>query len=260
MATQCRAPCAQVLHLSAGFFGFVIAECFGLLVGQRQIEAVAVGNELVFVQLLLAVRGHLALSGVAHAVALFGVREDDRGLTDMRYCGCVGGVNFDDVMAAAFEAVNLLIRHALRQCGQLGRLTKEGVAVVAAVFGGEGLHLAIDRVGEDLGQSARHVAGKQAVPVAAPNQFDHLPTRAAEQALQLVDDAAIAAHRAVEPLQVAVDHPNQVVQPLARGQRQRTHALGLVHLTVAKHPPHFSIIAVEQVAMREVAHEARVVD
>ena len=38
-------------------------------------------------------------------------------------------------------------------------------------------------------QRAAAVAREQAVPVAAPDQLDHLPARTAEQLLQLVDDA-----------------------------------------------------------------------
>ena len=152
----------------------------------------------------------------------------------------VGGVDLDDVVAAALEAVDLLVGHALRQARQLLVLAKEVVAVEAAVLGGKGLHLAVHRVGKGPDQRPGDVARKQAVPVAAPDQFDDVPAGAAEQLFQFVDDAAVAAHRAVQALQVAVDHPDQVVQPLARGQRQRAHALGLVHLAVAKHAPHLA--------------------
>ncbi len=174
-------------------------------------------------------------------------------------CG-VGGVDFHQVVAAALQAVDLLVRHALGQRGQRGVLAKEVVAVEAPILGGKGLHLAVDRALQSARQGACEVAGKQAVPVAAPHQLDDVPARSGKQAFQLVDDAAVAAHRAIEPLQVAVDHPDQVVQPLARSQGEGAGALGLVHLAVAKHAPHFSACAVEQVAVREVAHEARVVD
>ena len=250
----------QVSHLGAVFRRLEEFEVGRLLVGQRQVEAVAKFDQRRIVQLLLAVRGHLALAGRAHAVALLGVRQDHGGLAAVRGGRGVGGVDLHQVVAAALQAVDLLVGHALRQALELLVLAEEVVAVEAAVLGGEGLHLAVHRVGEGAGQGAGAVAGEQAVPVAAPHQLDHVPAGAAEQLLQLVDDAAVAAHRAVEPLQVAVDHPDQVVQLLARGERQRAHALGLVHLAVAEHAPDFAAFAVEQVAVREVAHEARVVD
>ena len=53
---------------------------------------------------------------------------------------------------------------------------------------------------------------------AAPDHLDHVPAGAAEIGFQLLDDLAVAAHRAVEALQVAVDDEDQVVEPLARRQ------------------------------------------
>jgi hypothetical protein len=44
---------------------------------------------------------------------------------------------------------------------------------------------------------------------------------AAEERLQLLDHLAVAAHRAVQALQVAVDHAGEVVQLLAGGQADR---------------------------------------
>jgi hypothetical protein len=59
-----------------------------------------------------------------------------------------------------------------------------------------------------------------------------------EQASSSCDDPAVAAHRAVEALQVAVDDEDQVVQSLARGQgRARSCDLGFVHLAIAEHTP-----------------------
>ncbi len=53
-------------------------------------------------------------------------------------------MNFDKVVAAAFESVNLLVGHALGQACQFGVLAKKGVAIEAPVFGCKGLHLAVD--------------------------------------------------------------------------------------------------------------------
>ena len=248
-AAQLLAPLVQVLHLGAVVGRFVEVEVFHLLVGQRQVEAVAERDEVGFVELLVAVGGHLALTGRAHAVAFFGLGQDDGGLAFVGGRGRVGGVDFHEVVAAAFEAVDLLVGHALGEALQRFVLAKEVVAVEAAVLGGEGLHLAVDRVGEGAGQRPCGVAGEEAVPVGTPHEFDHVPAGTGEELFQLVDDAAVAAHRAVEALQVAVDHPDQVVQPFAGGERQGAHALGLVHLAVTEHAPDFPAFAVEQLAV-----------
>jgi hypothetical protein len=259
-AAQAGAVLAQVAHLGAVVGGFVKRQALGLLVAQRQVKAVAVVDQVLLVELLLAVRGHLALACAAHAKAFFGVRQDHRGLAPVRRRSGISGMDFHDVVAPAFEPVDLLVGHALRQPRQLFVLAKEVVAVVAPVFGGKGLHLAVHRVGKGAQQSARGVARQQAVPVAAPDQFDDVPAGAGKQFFQLVDDAAIAAHRAVQALQIAVDHPHQVVEFFSGGQGQRAHAFGLVHLAVAKHAPHLAGAAVLQLAVRQVAHEAGVVD
>ena len=52
----------------------------------------------------------------------------------------------------------------------------------------------------------------------APNDLDHVPARAAEDGLELLDDLAVAPHGAVEALQVAVHDERQVVEA-SRGRR-----------------------------------------
>ena len=250
----------QVPHLLAIVRGFVKRQAGCLRVGQRQLKAVAEIDQVAVVELLLAVRGHLALAGAAHAKTLLGVRQDHGRLTPMPGRRRVGSEDLHQVVSAALEAVDLLVRHSLRESDQLRVLAEKVFAVVAPVFGSEGLHLAVNRVGEGARQRAAAVACKQAIPVAAPDQLHDVPAGTGEQFFQLIDDAAVAAHRPVEALQVAVDDPHQVVEALARSQRQRTHRLWLVHLAVAKNAPHLAAIAVEQLSVRQVAHEARLKD
>ena len=86
-------------------------------------------------------------------------------------------------------------------------------------------------------QQARLVLLEERIPVAAPDDFDDVPAGAAERAFQLLDDLAVAAHRAVEPLQVAVDDEDQVVELLARGERDGAERFGLVAFAVAQERP-----------------------
>ena len=97
---------------------------------------------------------------------------------------------------------------------------------------------------------------EEVVPPAAPDDLDDVPARAAEDRLELLDDLAVAAHRTVEPLQVAVDDEDQVVELLARRDRQSGHRLGLVHLAVADERPHLRLARVGHLARHEVAVEA----
>ena len=61
-------------------------------------------------------------------------------------------------------------------------------------------------------------------------------------------------------MQIAVHHPDQVVQAFARGERERAHAFRFVHFAVAEHAPDFAFLAVDQASVRQIAHETRVVD
>ena len=79
-------------------------------------------------------------------------------------------------------------------------------------------------------------------------------------AFQLLDDLAVAAHRAVEALQVAVDDEDQVVEPLAARQRDRAEALRLVRLAVAEEGPDLAVRGLGQAAALQVLQEARLVD
>jgi len=205
-------------------------------------------------------RGHLALPGAAHAIAFFSVRQNHGGLT-LVAGGCgVGCMDFYQVMATAFEPVNLIVCHALCKACQFFVLAKKSVAVKPAIFGCKGLHLAINRVGKSLGQCPGDIARKQAVPVAAPHQLDDVPASPCKQFFKFVNDAAVAAYRPVKPLKVAVNDPDHVVEPFTRSKRQGAHGLWLIHLTIAKYPPNFSGGTIQQPPVRQVAHEARVVD
>src|SRR3546814_4885922 len=79
-------------------------------------------------------------------------------------------------------------------------------------------------------------------------------------AFQLPDDLAVAAHRAVQALQVAVDHEDQVVQALAAGDGNRAQALRLVGLAVAEEAPDLAVGLGHQAAAFEVLEVARLVD
>ena len=81
---------------------------------------------------------------------------------------------------------------------------------------------------------------QEGVPVRGPNELDDVPPGTTEDRLELLNHLAVAAHRSVEPLQIAVDNEDQVVEVLARRQRDGAQRLGLVHLAVAEKRPDLS--------------------
>ena len=99
------------------------------------------------------------------------------------------------------------------------------------------LILAVDDFAHALDEQAVVVGREQRIPVAAPDHLDDVPAGAAEDRFELLDDLAVAADRAVEPLQVAVDDEDQVVELLARREGDGAERFRLVGLAVAEERP-----------------------
>src|SRR3954449_1422125 len=137
---------------------------------------------------------------------------------------------------------------------------EEGLADIAAAGDRVLLELAVERVVHLLDECAVHVAGQELVPFAGPDDLDDVPAGTAEDRLELLDDLAVAADRAVEALEVAVDDEDQVVELLARRERDRAERLGLVGLAVAEEGPDLAAFGLRHPAALEVLHEPRLVD
>ena len=219
--------------------------------GVRDWDAGRVAEALEVVQrkLLHLVGGVAALEVVAQRVALDGLGQDDRRLTLVLHGRAVRGVDLAVVVAAALEVPDLLVGHRLDE--RLGPrvAAEEVVADVAAVVGLVGLVVAVGRGVHQVHQGAVAVGVQQRVPLAAPDHLDDVPARAAEERLQLLDDLAVAAHRTVEALQVAVDDERQVVQRLVGRDLDQPAALGFVHLAVAEERPHVLVGGVLEAAV-----------
>ena len=104
------------------------------------------------------------------------------------------------------------------------------------------------------------IAREELIPVRTPDDLEDVPSGTAEHGLQLVDDARVAAHRAVQPLQVAVDDEDQVVELLACAQRDRAQRVYLIRLAITDERPHLAIGVRNQAAVLQILHEARLVD
>ena len=164
------------------------------------------------------------------------------------------------IVAAAVQAGELLVGLVLDELQQLGILAEEFLAEVGAALGFEGLVVAVDALFHALEQQALVVALEELVPVRTPDDLDDVPAGAAEDAFEFVDDALVAAHRAVEPLQVAVDDEDQVVELFARAEGDGAEGVDFIGFAVADEGPDLAVGLLDQAAVFEVAHEARLVD
>src|SRR6185437_16973082 len=150
--------------------------------------------------------------------------------------------------------------HMFHQLQQLGIFAEELLARVSPALGLEVLILAIHALTHALHQQAGSIAGKQIVPILAPEHLNDVPTRTAEDAFQLLNNVAIAAHWTVEPLEIAVDDENQVIEFLARGERNRAERLHLVRLAVADEGPDVTIGFRDNAAVFQISHESRLIN
>ena len=259
-AAQRGAALADELGLGRVLGRLVERDVADLLVGQLELEAVAEGQQRRLVHLLLLMGDVLALAGLAHPVALDRLGQDHGRRAVVLGRGLVGGVDLALVEPAAVERPDLLVGHVGDHRPQLRRDAEEVLAHVGAVAGLVGLVVAVERLVHAREQVALVVGREERVPARAPDHLDDVPAVAAEVRLELLDDLAVAAHRAVEPLQVAVDDEDQVVEVLTAGHRDRAQRLRLVHLAVAHERPHLAPGGLGQAAALQVLHEARLVD
>ena len=163
-----------------------------------------------------------ALTGRAHAKTFDGFDQQHRGLVFvLDRCG-IGGIDLLRVMATTAQIPNVVVAQLGHHLQGARVAAKEMFAHIRAIVGLESLVVAVHGFHHDASQCAVFVAGNQGVPVATPNQFEHIPTRTTEFTLELLDDLAVATHWPVQTLQIAVDDKNQVVEFFSGGQTDGT--------------------------------------
>ena len=151
--------------------------------------------------------------------------------------GLVGGVNLVVVEAAAAETPDLVVAHVLDHLAKPRVGTEEVLAHIRTGFGLVPLVFAVHRRVHLVDQDSVDIRRQQWIPVGSPQDLDDVPSGTAEGGLEFLNDLAVAAHRPVQPLQVAVDHPGQIVELLAGGQVDGTESLRLVGLAVTDERP-----------------------
>ena len=167
----------------------------------------------------------LAFAGFAQSVAFDGLGQDDRRGANVIDGGAVGRMHFDGIVPAQSHARQLLVGKMLNHFEQARVGAEQILAEVCSALDEIFLILPVADFSETPYQNAIAVGANQAIPVRAPDHFDDIPSRTAEDGLEFLNDLSVAAHRTVEALQVAVHHENQIVEILARSQRDRSQRL-----------------------------------
>ena len=224
------------------------------------VQPVAEGEQLVLRHLLELVGGVARLEVGPEGPTLDGLGQDRGRCPFVLDRGLVRGVELPVVVPPAREVAQVVVGQVLDHAPQPRVGTEEVLADVGATLDRVLLELAVDRRVHLVEQDAVGVTGEELVPLRAPDDLDDVPTRASEHGLELLDDLAVAAHGAVEALQVAVDDEDEVVELLARRDRERAERLRLVALSVAHVAPDTRAAGVGDAPVEQVAVEAGLVD
>ncbi len=156
--------------------------------------------------------------------------------------------------------MNLLVCEMIHQLSQLRILAEEMSARVAAGLDGILLVIAVNRFLHAFDEQPALVRSEERIPVRPPNYLDNVPASALEHRFEFLNDLAVATYWAIQSLQVAVDHPYQVVEVLAGSQGKRPQRFGFVCLTVAKEAPDLGLFAFEETAGLKIPSKPRLVD
>ena len=230
-----------------------------MLVGKRHVEPVAEFLETFQIQLL-----HLV--GLVHrltstgGIAFYGLGQNHGGTPGVLGGLMVSRVHLERVMATTVEAIDVLVGHVRHQFLQLRIGAEEMLAGVGAAVLLVGLILTIHALFHTAAQQALVIFFKQGIPQTPPDHLDHIPAGTTEHAFQFLNDLAVTPYRAIQTLQVTVDHKHQVIQLLAAGQSQRTEGFRLVHLAIAHEGPHLAVVLLDQLAVLQVLHDVGLID
>ena len=122
-------------------------------------------------------------------------------------------------MTAAQKFGNLLVAQMRDEFEQLRILTEEMFPRITPRFDDVFLVITVAAFFHALEQQTGLVALNNFIPLGSPNHFDDVPTRTPDKTFKLLNDFSVAAHRPVEPLQIAVHNPDDVIQTFARSER-----------------------------------------
>ena len=250
----------QVFVLFGIFLEGDVRQFFDVSIGNRHVETIAEVVNPFHVHFLHLVSDVFTFRGFTHAVTFDGVGQDNGRFAFgvLRFFQC--SEDFLRIVTTTVQRPDFVVGHVFDQRRGFRVTAEEVLAHVSAVFGFEGLVVAVQGLVHQLNQFTAGVFAQQLVPTAAPDHFQHLPACAGEDAFQFVDDLAVTGDRAVQALQVTVDDEHQVVQLLAGGDGDGAFGFRLIHLAVAQEGVNGLLRGVFQAAVFQVFQELRLID
>src|SRR5437870_5066503 len=115
-------------------------------------------------------------------------------------------MHFDRIVSTQPQPRKLIVRKMFHHSQQPRIAAEQVLPEICSALNEEFLILTVGDFAQTTHQQAIAIILNEAVPIAAPNDLDHIPAGAAENRLQLLNNFSFASHMTVEPLQVAVDY------------------------------------------------------
>ena len=123
-------------------------------------------------------------------------------------------------MAAALEAPDLIIAPSGNHRSGARILTEELFSNIRAIFCLEGLEVTIGGAVHQLDERTIAILREELIPFPSPYDLEDIPSCASEERFEFLDDLAVSTDRAIESLQIAVDHEDEVVESFTRCERK----------------------------------------
>ncbi len=186
--------------------------------------------------------------------------ENNRGLAIRSHCLRVGSVDFIGVVTSPIKRHDIFVREMLYHLEKLRVSSEEVFSGVGPSPTGIVLIFAINHLIHPRLENAVLVCLQQRIPVPAPDHFDHVPTCASENTLELLDNFAIPTHRPIKALQVAVNDKNQIIEAFSSCLTDSTQRFRFIHLAIAEKCPDLAITVVQQTPIGQVFHQVSLVN
>jgi hypothetical protein len=200
-----------------------------------------------------------ALSG-GDTITLDGLDENYRGLACYREGFCIRRIDFLRILTTPLDLANFLIRECIHHALE-GRIAFHPVFTLnLARKYRVALIVAIQALIHAFLEYTLVVLRQQAIPATAPDHLDHFPVGTAKRALQLLDDLAVATHRTIQPLQIAVHDDDEIIEFFATGHVDGAKHFRLVGLTITNETPHFCMGAWLESSILQILGESGLID
>ena len=233
---------------------------FQFRIRNRNTKVVAERLEDVERQLLHLVNRVTAFEGLAESITLDGLRQNHRGLPLVGHSFGISRVQLAVVVPSALQSPDFIV-------GPIGNHRRGPRVASEEVFANVRTGLSLVRLEIAIGsgvhqvtQRAIGVVEKQRVPLATPDHLDDVPTSAAEERLEFLNNLAVTANRSIKALKVAVDDECQIVEPVIRCELQRTTRFDLVHFAVTEERPHVLVRTILDATVRHVLVELSLIN